>query len=68
MTLHGRILAVGAIPQKLTAAHRHGRRVVIIPAENESDLVYLPQAVKDELEIHLVRNANEAIAIALEPC
>ena len=57
---------MNAISQKLTAAHRHGRRIVVIPKENESDLIHLPQIVKEELDIHLVTNVKEAIDTVLE--
>lgn len=66
VTLHGRVIAVGATAQKLTAAHRRGRRIIIIPKENEPDLAYLPQVVKDELEVHLVDSVKDSVGLVLE--
>jgi len=67
LTLRGHIIGVGAIPQKLVAAHRRGRRIIVIPRENEPDLAHLPPAVRSELEIQLMHNVQHAISIALLP-
>lgn len=65
VSLHGNVIGVGAIPQKLTAAHRHGRRMVIIPADSEPDLEYLSASVRAELEVHSVTCVREAVGLAL---
>ena len=65
VTLQGRVLPIGGVKQKLLAAHRAGLDEVILPARNEADLDDLPQAVRDDLDIHLVSEVGEALAIAL---
>lgn len=62
LTLSGLVLPVGGIKEKLLAAHRAGKHKVILPAENESDLSKLPQAVREDLEIVLVRTIEEVFA------
>jgi ATP-dependent Lon protease len=61
ITLTGDVLGVGRINEKLLAAHRAGFSKVIIPKENENDLVDVPDEVKKGLEIIPVRNMDEVI-------
>ena len=42
VTLHGKVLPIGGVKQKLLAAHRAGLTDVIIPKRNEPDLDDLP--------------------------
>ena len=53
------------IKEKLLAAHRAGVKKVLIPKENEKDLVDVPKKVKDDIEIIPVETADEVIKIAL---
>ncbi|MDZ4860323.1 MAG: endopeptidase La [Candidatus Hydrogenedentes bacterium] len=66
ITLRGRVLPVGGIKEKLLAAHRGGIRTVILPKENEKDLVDIPAEIKNELRIVLVTEVDEALRIAFE--
>ena len=65
VTLQGKVLPIGGVKQKLLAAHRAGLTDVIIPAKNEPDLDDLPEAVRNELQVHPVAHVREALAIAL---
>jgi ATP-dependent Lon protease len=67
ITLHGRVMPVGAIKEKLLAAHRAGARTVVIPKENERDLEELPKDVREAMKIVLAENADEVLNIALLP-
>ncbi len=65
VTLRGRVLKIGGLKEKLLAALRAGVKTVIIPKENETDLVDIPQVVKGALEIIPVRAVDEVLSIAL---
>jgi ATP-dependent Lon protease len=65
VTLRGRVLPIGGLKEKLLAALRGGITTVLIPAENEKDLVEIPAAIRDGLEIIPVAHVDEALAIAL---
>ncbi len=67
ITLRGKVLPVGAIRDKVLAAHRAGSRCVVIPRENETDLEDVPEEVRRDLEIHLVDHVDEVINLALHP-
>ena len=66
ITLRGEVLPVGGLKEKLLAAHRGGIKLVLIPHENEKELVEIPNNVKAGLEIKPVRWLDEVFAFALE--
>ena len=66
ITLRGEVLPIGGLKEKLLAAHRGGIKTVIIPKENEKDLVEIPGNIKSDLDIHAVRWIDEVLKIALE--
>jgi ATP-dependent Lon protease len=65
VTLRGRVLPIGGLKEKLLAAMRGGIKTVIIPHENEKDLVDIPANIRDALTIVPVRHVDEVLAIAL---
>ena len=65
VTLRGRVLPIGGLKEKLLAALRGGIRTVLIPAENEKDLVEIPATVTDGLEIVPVQHVDEVLSRAL---
>ncbi len=65
VTITGQVLPIGGLKEKLLAAHRAGVKKVLIPKENEKDLVDVPKKVKDDIEIVPVESADEVIKIAL---
>jgi ATP-dependent Lon protease len=65
VTLRGRVLPIGGLKEKLLAALRGGIRTVLIPAENEKDLVELPSTVREGLEIVPVDHVDEVLSRAL---
>ncbi|SEP82971.1 ATP-dependent Lon protease [Ectothiorhodospira magna] len=66
ITLRGEVLPIGGLKEKLLAAHRGGIETVIIPQENEKDLVDIPKNIKSKLDIRVVRWIDEVLAIALK--
>ncbi|MFC7537698.1 endopeptidase La [Sphingomonas sp. GCM10030256] len=65
VTLRGRVLPIGGLKEKLLAALRGGITTVLIPQENEKDLVDLPATVKEGLKIVPVSHVDEVLASAL---
>jgi len=66
VTLRGEVLEIGGLKEKLLAALRGGIKEVIIPKENEKDLVDIPDNVKKGLKIHPVKFVDEVFALALK--
>jgi ATP-dependent Lon protease len=66
LSLQGNVGAVGGVAEKLSAALRHGRTTVLVPAANAAEVARLPD-IAGRLQVHAVSTLAEAIAIALEP-
>ncbi|MDD1636124.1 MAG: endopeptidase La, partial [Methylococcaceae bacterium] len=66
ITLRGEVLPIGGLKEKLLAAHRGGIITVLIPAENEKDLVEIPENIKQNLDIRPVHWIDEVLAVALQ--
>ncbi len=67
ITLRGRVLPIGGLKEKLLAAHRGGIKTVIIPKENEKDLVDIPSNVLKDLELKRVERIDEVLEAAFSP-
>ncbi len=65
ITLRGEVLPIGGLKEKLLAAHRGGIEMVIIPRENERDLIEIPRNIKQNLDIRPVRWIDEVLDLAL---
>jgi ATP-dependent Lon protease len=65
ITLRGRVLPIGGLKEKLLAALRAGITTVIIPKDNEKDLIEIPDNVKKGLTIIAVSHVDEVIDRAL---
>src|SRR5216117_602598 len=65
LTLRGRVLPIGGLKEKLTAAARAGVKTVLVPARNQSDIVEVPDEVKKLLDIKQVETIDEVLDLAL---
>ncbi|MGN6391298.1 MAG: endopeptidase La [Gemmatimonadales bacterium] len=65
ITLRGRVLPIGGVKEKVLGAVRAGITRIILPRENEPDLEDLPQEVRDKIEVHLVSELGEVLALTL---
>jgi ATP-dependent Lon protease len=65
ITLRGEVLPIGGLKEKLLAAHRGGIDKVLIPHENEKDLVEIPKNIKDKLTIVPVKWIDQVMEHAL---
>ncbi len=61
ITLRGRVLPVGGIREKVMAALRAGIKKVILPKDNEKDLIELPEEVKKAMEFKLVETVDDVL-------
>ena len=66
INLHGQVLPIGGLKEKMLAALRGGIKTVIIPMENEKDLAEIPDNIKNNLEIKKVEWVEEVLLLALE--
>ena len=66
ITLRGEVLPIGGLKEKLLAALRGGIDTVLIPLENERELVEIPKNIKQNLDIRPVRWIDEVLEVALQ--
>jgi len=65
VTLRGRVLPIGGVKEKVLGAVRAGITTVILPKDNEADLEDLPKEVRDRLDVYLVQELGEVLALTL---
>ncbi|MEN6302605.1 MAG: S16 family serine protease, partial [Armatimonadia bacterium] len=68
VTLHGKVLAIGGVREKVLAAHRAGITRVMLPKDNEKDLSdrkELPETAWRDLSFIFVETAEEGLREAL---
>ena len=66
ITLRGLVLPIGGLKEKSLAAMRAGITTVIIPKQNEKDLVDIPEEAKQKLQFVPVETVDEVLKTALE--
>ncbi len=66
ITLRGEVLPIGGLKEKLLAAARGGIKTVLIPEENQKDLVEIPHEITKDLNILPVRWIDKVLETALE--
>ena len=66
ITLHGRVLPIGGVREKLLAAYRMGIARILLPRENEKDLEKIDAGILRRLEVRLLDGVDEALDAVLE--
>lgn len=65
ITLHGKVLGIGGLNEKLLAAKRSGIKTVLIPKENEKELTEINQKIVKGLKIITVERMEQVLKEAL---
>jgi ATP-dependent Lon protease len=60
------VLPIGGVKQKVLAAHRAGITTIVLPEANGDDLDEIPDEVRRVMTVHLVRDIDQVLAVALE--
>ncbi len=66
VTLHGKVLPIGGLKEKLLAAGTIGIKKVLIPNDNTKDLAEIEQEILDMVEIVPVKTMQDVIKYALK--
>jgi len=64
ITLRGRVLPIGGVKEKVLGAHRAGITDIILPKDNELDLVDVPEEAKATLRFHFAETLDDVLRIA----
>jgi ATP-dependent Lon protease len=65
ITLRGKVLPIGGLKEKILAAHRAGITTVIVPNQNQKDLVDVPKKVQRDLNIIFAAKMEDVLKTAL---
>lgn len=65
ITLTGRVLAIGGLREKSTAAYNMGIRTLLIPKENMRDIAELDEVVRNEVKFIPCENLDDVLKNAL---
>ncbi|MEM9458294.1 MAG: endopeptidase La [Myxococcota bacterium] len=65
VTLHGHVLAIGGVREKVLAAHRAGIRDVVLPRRNAKDEPDIPKSVRGDLRLHYVDHVDDVLKLCL---
>jgi ATP-dependent Lon protease len=65
ITLRGQVLPIGGVKEKILGGVRAGINRFVLPVRNEPDLEDLPKEVRESIEVHLVDNLGEVLALTL---
>lgn len=63
ISIHGNVLRIGGVKEKVISAHRNGVKHIILPKTNEADLVKVPESIKAELQFYPVETIDEVLDI-----
>ena len=66
ITLTGQVLGIGGVRDKVLAAQRAGVHKVVLPKENEPDLVELPPQAREQLEFVLADSIQDVLKAAFD--
>ncbi len=66
ITLRGKVLAIGGLKEKVLAAVRQGITTIIIPKDNEKDLVEIPKDVREKVEFIPVSDIDTVFNSAIK--
>ena len=65
ITLTGRVLPIGGLPEKSMAAFRNGIRTILIPKDNVADLDEVDDTIKENVTFVPVSHVSQVLDLAL---
>lgn len=66
VTLHGKVLPIGGVREKLLAAYRLGVNRILLPRENEKDLEEIDGEILGKMQLTFISTVDEALEMVLE--
>ncbi|MBI5267797.1 MAG: endopeptidase La [candidate division Zixibacteria bacterium] len=66
VTLRGKVLPVGGVKEKVSAAYRAGIKTVVLPKENQKDIKDLPRDILRHTEFHYIERVDELFKLCLQ--
>jgi len=65
ISLHGKAMEIGGLREKVIAAQKAGIKTVLIPKDNEKDIVDIPEEVREKINFKLMFHIEDVLELAL---
>jgi ATP-dependent Lon protease len=65
ITLRGRVLPISGLKEKALAAHRGGIKIILMPKENEKDVLDIPSQVLKNISLVQIEHMDDVLKWAL---
>ena len=66
VNLSGEVLPIGGVREKVLAAHRLGIKQVLLPQQNQKDLIDVPPDIRQQMKFIFCTHIDEVLANALK--
>ena len=63
ISLRGDVLKIGGLKEKIIGAYNNGVKKIYIPYSNNCDINEIPEQIRDDIKIILVKNYKEMFNI-----
>lgn len=65
ISLRGNVIEIGGVKEKTIAGHRAGLKTIVLPKENEKDMIDVPEKVKKEINFIYATKIEDVLKTAL---
>ncbi len=65
ISLRGHVMEIGGVKEKTIAGHRAGLKTIIIPKDNQKDMVEVPDKVKKDIKFVFAEKLEDVLKVAL---
>lgn len=65
ISLRGNVMEIGGVKEKTIAGHRAGLKTIIVPKENQKDMVEVPDKVKKDIKFVFAEKLEDVLKVAL---
>lgn len=66
ITLHGKVLPIGGLKEKILAAQREGIEQILLPEKNRASFEHLPMNVKRRVQVTFVKTYEEVFQVMFQ--
>ncbi len=67
ITLHGKVLPIGGLKEKVLAAQREGIKAVVVPEKNKAHFNEIPLSVRKKVQVKFVKDYHEVFSFMFSP-
>ena len=65
ISLRGHVMEIGGVKEKTIAGHRAGLKTIVVPKDNQKDMVDVPEKVKKDIKFVFAEKLEDVLKVAL---